>query len=86
MASPNLSSAGSGTASAGRRTDAYKKGETRMWNVGGDSFDSLSGVGLLEVAELSIDEPELQAVSFGLDDAEVEGVEESETIEEDQEA
>ncbi|XP_039831327.1 uncharacterized protein LOC120692156 isoform X2 [Panicum virgatum] len=69
-----------------RRTDAYKKGETRMWNVGGDSFDSLSGVGLLEVAELSIDEPELQAVSFGLDDAEVEGVEESGTIEEDQEA
>jgi len=69
-----------------RRTDAYKKGETRMWDVGGDSFDSLSGVGLLEVAELSIDEPELQAVSFGLDDAEVEGVEESETIEEDQEA
>jgi len=60
-----------------RRTDAYKKGETRMWDVGGDSFDSLSGVGLLEVAELSIDEPELQAVSFGLGDAEVEGVEET---------
>jgi len=77
MASPNLSSAGSGTASAGRRTDAYKKGETRMWDVGGDYFDSLSGVGLLEVAELSIDEPELQAVSFGLGDAEVEGVEET---------
>jgi len=57
-----------------------------MWDVGGDSFDSLSGVGLLEVAELSIDEPELQAVSFGLEDAEVEGVEESETIDEDQEA
>ncbi|KAG6413653.1 hypothetical protein SASPL_126367 [Salvia splendens] len=53
-----------------RRTDAYKKGETRMWDVGGDSFDSLSGVGLLEVADLSIDEPELQAVSFGLGDAE----------------
>ena len=69
-----------------RRNNAYKKGETRMWDVGGDSFDSLSGVGLLEVAELSIDEPELQAVSFGLDDAEVEGVEESGTIEEDQEA
>ena len=48
-----------------------------MWDVGRDSFDSLSGVGLLEVAELSIDEPELQAVSFGLDDAEVEGVEET---------
>jgi len=42
-----------------RRTDAYKTGETRMWDVGGDSFDSLSGVGLLEVADLFIDEPEL---------------------------
>lgn len=48
-----------------RRSDAYKNGETRMWDVGGESFNSLSGLGILEVAELSIDEPELQAVSFG---------------------
>jgi len=65
-----------------RRTDAYKTGETRMWDVGGDSFDSLSGVGLLEVADLSIDEPELQAVSFGLDDLDVQSVEENEEAEE----
>ena len=39
-----------------------------MWDVGGDSFDSLGGIGILEVADLSLDEPELQAVSFGLDD------------------
>ncbi|CAD6242106.1 unnamed protein product [Miscanthus lutarioriparius] len=51
-----------------RRTDAYKTGETRMWDVGGDSFDSLGGIGILEVADLSLDEPKLQAVSFGLDD------------------
>ncbi|CAD6239061.1 unnamed protein product [Miscanthus lutarioriparius] len=51
-----------------RRTDAYKTGETRMWDVGGGSFDSLGGIGILEVADLSLDEPELQAVSFGLDD------------------
>ncbi|GJN06885.1 hypothetical protein PR202_ga24657 [Eleusine coracana subsp. coracana] len=48
-----------------RSTDGYKKGDTRMWDVGEDSFDSLSGVGILEVANLSINEPELQAVSFG---------------------
>ncbi|GJN28776.1 hypothetical protein PR202_gb16940 [Eleusine coracana subsp. coracana] len=48
-----------------RSTDGYKKGDTRMWDVGGDSFDSFSGVGILEVANLSIDQPELQAVSFG---------------------
>lgn len=33
----------------------------------GSSFDTMAGVGLLEVAELSLDEPELQAVSFGLE-------------------
>jgi hypothetical protein len=38
-----------------------------MWDVGGDSFDSLGGIGILEVADLSLDEPELQAVTFGLD-------------------
>ena len=53
-----------------------------MWDVGGDSFDSLSGVGLLEVADVSIDEPELQAVSFGLDDLDVQSVEENEEAEE----
>lgn len=53
-----------------------------MWDVGGDSFDSLSGIGLLEVADLSIDEPELQAISFGLGDLEIESVEETEETEE----
>jgi len=51
-------------------------------DVGGDTFDSLSGIGLLEVVDLSIDEPELQAVSFGLGDLEVESLEENEEIEE----
>ncbi|GJM99080.1 hypothetical protein PR202_ga16146 [Eleusine coracana subsp. coracana] len=59
-----------------RTTDAYKKGDTTMWDVGGDSFDSLSGLGILEVAQLSIDEPELQAISFG--DVEVQVVDEDE--------
>ncbi|KAJ1257224.1 hypothetical protein BS78_K172500 [Paspalum vaginatum] len=49
-----------------RKTDAYKKGETRLWDVSGDSWDSMGGVGLLEVADLSLDEPELQVVSFGV--------------------
>ncbi|WVZ56169.1 hypothetical protein U9M48_006740 [Paspalum notatum var. saurae] len=65
-----------------RRTDAYKTGETRMWDVGGDAFDSLGGIGLLEVADLSLDEPELQAVSFGMGDVEAENLQENEAIEE----
>jgi hypothetical protein len=55
-----------------RRTKAYKTGETKMWDVGGDSFESLSGVGILEVVNLSLDEPELHSVSFG--DVEIENV------------
>ena len=62
-----------------RKAEEYKTGPTRMWDVGGDSFDSLSGVGLLENADLSIDEPELQAISFGLGDLDIEN---NETIEE----
>jgi len=58
------------------RSDTYKKGETRMWDVGGDSFESLSGVGILEVANLSLDEPELQGVSFG--DVDIENIDENE--------
>ncbi|CAD6220131.1 unnamed protein product [Miscanthus lutarioriparius] len=65
-----------------RRTDAYKTGETRMWDVGGDSFDALGGVGILEVADLFLDEPELQAVSYGLDELPVDIVDDNETIEE----
>ncbi|XP_062196874.1 uncharacterized protein LOC133899819 [Phragmites australis] len=67
-----------------RRTDAYKKGESRMWDVGGDSFDSLSGLGILEVASLSLNEPELQAVSFG--DVEVDIQENEVESNEDEEA
>lgn len=35
-----------------------------MWDVGGDDFETLTGVGILEVANLFLDEPELQSVSF----------------------
>jgi hypothetical protein len=53
-----------------------------MWDVGGNSFDSLGGIGILEVADLSLDEPELQAVTFGLDAPHVDVADENETNEE----
>ena len=31
-----------------------------MWDIAGDTFDSLDDVGDLEVASLSLDEPELE--------------------------
>ena len=36
--------------------------DRRDKDMGGDSFDSFGGIGILEVADLSLDEPELQAV------------------------
>ncbi|XP_077210351.1 uncharacterized protein LOC143845833 [Tasmannia lanceolata] len=47
-----------------RRSPQYAQGETRMWDIGGDSFDSFEDVGVLEVASLSLDEPDLEAVVF----------------------
>ena len=37
-----------------------------MWDVGGDGFDSMDieNVGLLEIADLSLDEHELEVVLF----------------------
>ena len=35
-----------------------------MWDVAGDAFGSLNDVGILEVAELSLDEPTLERVLF----------------------
>lgn len=34
--------------------------DVKMWDVGGDAFDSMEDVGFLEVADLSLDEPELE--------------------------
>ena len=39
-----------------------------MWDIAGDSFDSFDDVGELEIAQLSLDEPELEAVLFREED------------------
>ena len=40
-----------------------------MWDLGGDGFDSLDDVGILGMADLSLDEPEMEAMLFAGDDA-----------------
>ena len=37
-----------------------------MWDIGGDGFDSMDieNVKILEIADLSLDEPELEAILF----------------------
>ena len=38
----------------------YESGPSRMWDVGGDGVETFSGVGILEGADLSLDEPLLE--------------------------
>jgi len=49
-----------------RRSLGYKDDPNHMWDVGGDQFDSLdeTNLGRLEFEDLSLDEPELEAVMF----------------------
>ena len=44
-----------------KKTPEYSKGETKTWDIAGDAFDSLEDVGMLEVANLSLDNPKLEA-------------------------
>lgn len=46
------------------RCPQYVQGENRMWDVGGDAFESFEGAGMLETVCLSLDEPELEAEVF----------------------
>lgn len=43
-----------------RRKPQYQEGLTKMWDIAGDSFDSFNDIGILELANLSLDEPELE--------------------------
>lgn len=43
-----------------RNSQAYKTGPSRMWDIGGDGFETFAGVGILEGADLTLDEPELE--------------------------
>ncbi|XP_038999122.1 uncharacterized protein LOC120124534 [Hibiscus syriacus] len=44
-----------------RSSSQYEDEKTKMWDVGGDAFDSLGDVGYLEFAELSLDESDLES-------------------------
>ncbi|KAA0055555.1 hypothetical protein E6C27_scaffold222G00320 [Cucumis melo var. makuwa] len=44
-----------------RKTLEYLKGETMSWDIVRDAFNSLEDVDMLEVANLSLDDRELEA-------------------------
>ncbi|KAF7812630.1 DUF659 domain-containing protein/Dimer_Tnp_hAT domain-containing protein [Senna tora] len=48
-----------------RKPPQYKTGESSMWDIAGDEFSPIDDEhGILEVANLSLDEPELERVIF----------------------
>ncbi|XP_074283133.1 uncharacterized protein LOC141607679 [Silene latifolia] len=53
-----------------RNSEEYIKGRTKMSDVGGDEHDNLDDVGCLDVANLSLDEPDMEMMLFG-DDGEI---------------
>ncbi|XP_044495685.1 uncharacterized protein LOC123218332 [Mangifera indica] len=50
-----------------RVNSKYYDGKEKMWDVGGDDFGSMEDVGVLQLANLSLDEPELESVFFDED-------------------
>ncbi|KAH7565899.1 hypothetical protein JRO89_XS08G0035200 [Xanthoceras sorbifolium] len=49
-----------------RRSPTYNEGPSQQWDVGGDGFDSMNmeNSGILEIADLSLDEPDLKNALF----------------------
>ena len=49
-----------------RSNDEYIKGPTKMWDIVGDNWeDPYGGAGMLEIASLTLDEPELEEEIIG---------------------
>jgi len=47
-----------------RKSDDYMKGPTQMWDVGADNHETFHGAGILEHADLSLDESEFEWIYF----------------------
>ena len=45
-------------------TPQYNEKERKMWDLGRDRFESFEGLDILEVANLSLDRPDLEAMIF----------------------
>ena len=52
-----------------KKSPSCNEGESKMWDIGGDGFDSMDkeNVEILEITYLYLDEPELEAVLFDLE-------------------
>ena len=50
-----------------RDSEEYNEEETKMWDIGGNGFDSFQGAGVLDFATLSLDESMMEVVLFADD-------------------
>ncbi|GJN03006.1 hypothetical protein PR202_ga20403 [Eleusine coracana subsp. coracana] len=48
-----------------RNTAEYTSGPSHMWDVRGDGYDTFDGVGILQSADFSLDEPEFEQMITG---------------------
>lgn len=46
-------------------SNEYEDEKTKMWDIGGDAYDSMDDVGYIEFAESSLDEPALENKLIG---------------------
>jgi hypothetical protein len=47
-----------------RRTEDYLNDPSQMWDIGGDNHETFDGAGILQFADISLDDPEFEAVIF----------------------
>ncbi|CAL5201486.1 unnamed protein product [Lathyrus oleraceus] len=51
-----------------RKSKNYNEGETKMWDIAGDEWSLSDGADTLEVASISLDEPNMEAILFTEDE------------------
>ena len=47
-----------------RKSEEYLKGSSQMWDVGGDNHETFDDASVLELADLSLDDPEFEVMLF----------------------
>jgi hypothetical protein len=47
-----------------RRTEDYLNDPSQMWDIGGDNHETFDGAGILQFTDISLDDPEFEAVIF----------------------
>ena len=52
-------------------SEEYNEEETKMWDIGGDGFDSFQGADIVNFATISLDEPTMEAILLRMMEKEI---------------